>query len=116
MSIYYRRRYILNKVELIELLKTLKNVSIDNPFSRGNHIVARHKQNRKWFALIVEINGKLAVNLKCDPMKSDFLRQVNNAIIPAWHMNKVHWNTVFVNNIDLNELKELIEYSYELTK
>lgn len=116
MLILVGGRYILNKIELIDLLKTLKNVSIDNPFSRGNHIVARHKQNQKWFALIVEINGRLAVNLKCDPIKSDFLRRVNKAIIPAWHMNKVHWNTVFVNNIDLNELKELIEYSYELTK
>lgn len=107
---------ILNKSELIDLLKMLENVLIENPFSRGDSLVVRHKGNRKWVALIVEINGKLAINLKCDPIKSDFLRQVNNAIIPAWHMNKVHWNTVFVNDIDLNELKELIEYSYELTK
>ncbi len=106
----------MDKIELIDLLKKLENVLIDNPFSKGNALVARHKESRKWFALIFEIDGKLAINLKCDPIKSDFLRQVNNAIIPAWHMNKVHWNTIFVNNIDLNELKELIEYSYELTK
>lgn len=109
-------RCIVNKIELIDLLKTLKNVLIDNPFSKENALVARHKESRKWFALIIEIDGKLAINLKCDPMKSDFLRQVNSAIIPAWHMNKVHWNTVFVNDINLNELKELIEHSYELTK
>ena len=107
---------ILDKVELINLLKLFKNILIDNPFSKGSHLVARHKGNRKWFALIVEINGKLAVNLKCDPMKSDFLRRVNKAIIPAWHMNKIHWNTVFVSEINFEELKELISDSYELTK
>lgn len=106
----------MNRSELIDLLKMSEDVLIDNPFSRGDSLVARHKESRKWFALVIEINGKLAINLKCDPMKSDFLRQVNSAIIPAWHMNKLHWNTVFVNDIDLNELKELIEYSYELTK
>lgn len=106
----------MDKVELIDLLNTFKNISIDNPFSRGNHLVARHKENRKWFALIAEINEKLAINLKCDPVKSDFLRKVNKAIVPAWHMNKLHWNTIFVNEIDINELKELIEDSYEITK
>ena len=106
----------MKKREFIDLLKTFPGALTDNPFQKGEHVVARHKKNKKWFALIIELNGELAVNLKCDPMKADFLRSINPSIIPAWHMNKTHWNTVFVNKIDLSLLKEMIWDSYEITK
>ena len=50
----------------------------------------RHRANKKSFALIYERNGKLYVNLKCDPMEADFLRQAFVDVTPAYHMNKVH--------------------------
>lgn len=106
----------MKKREFIALLKTFPSTLIDNPFRKGEHVVARHKNNKKWFALVFELNGELAVNLKCDPMKADFLRSVNSSVIPAWHMNKAHWNTVFVNKVDLSLLKEMIWDSYETTK
>ena len=106
----------MKKAELIELLKAFPDTLIDNPFSKGESVVARHRVNRKWFALVVELSDGLAVNLKCDPLKADFLRSVDSSIIPAWHMNKVHWNTVFVNKVDLSLLKEMILDSYEITE
>ncbi len=61
--------------------------------------------------------GDHSVNLKCDPKKSEMLRnKYPDDVQPGYHMNKKHWNTV---NIDLTELSEkyvryLIDHSYEL--
>lgn len=106
----------MHKLDLILLLKTFSDCTIDNPFSNKDLVVARHKSNKKWFALIINYNGNLAINLKCEPMKSDFLRSIHSGVIPAWHMNKIHWNTVIINKITTNELTEMICDSYELTK
>jgi len=50
----------------------------------------RHRANTKSFALIYERDGKLYVNLKCDPFEADFLRQAFEGVIPGWHMKKEH--------------------------
>lgn len=79
--------------------------------------VFRHSQNRKWFALVINVNGEEYLNLKTEPNYSDLLRNTYNYIIPAYHMNKEHWNTIIISK-DVNKklLYELIEQSYELTK
>ena len=38
--------------------------------------------------------GQLYLNLKCDPMEAEFFRRVYEGVIPGYHMNKTHWNTV----------------------
>lgn len=65
----------------------------------------------------MEVKGKLYLNVKTDPNYSDILRNAYDYIIPAYHMNKEHWNTIIVSD-DANEtiIKELIEQSYELTR
>ena len=48
---------------------------------------------------------------------SDILRNTYNYIIPAYHMNKEHWNTIIIDkNVDETLVKELIDQSYELTR
>lgn len=75
----------------------------------------RHRSNKKIFALIFEKEG-LCINLKCDPMASDFLRRAYAGVTPAYHMNKVHWNTVKLNrDVPDDELFKMIENSYILT-
>ena len=56
------------------------------------------------------------VNLKCDPERSIELREIYDGLIyPGFHMNKVHWNTIELeNNIPEILLRELIDHSYEL--
>ena len=55
------------------------------------------------------------VNLKCDPERSVELREEYEDIIPGWHMNKHHWNTVyFERGLSHDFLKELIDHSYDL--
>jgi len=60
--------------------------------------------------------GEQKINLKCNPEKAEELRGEYEGIIPGWHMNKKHWNTVLVNSSDVSDVlvKELINHSYDL--
>ena len=59
--------------------------------------------------------GQPSVNLKCDPDKAEELRAEYNDIQPGYHMSKIHWNTINVNQkVSDKMIKELIDHSYEL--
>ncbi|MGJ5642586.1 MmcQ/YjbR family DNA-binding protein [Formosa sp. S-31] len=60
--------------------------------------------------------GKPAVNLKCDPVEAENLRADYASIKPGYHMNKTHWNTVNLNQGDLNLdlVLKMIDNSYQL--
>ena len=68
----------------------------------------------KMFALSALDARPLTVNLKCDPDEAVGLREEYAAIVPGWHMNKRHWNTVTVSGVPGPMLRELIEDSYDL--
>jgi predicted DNA-binding protein (MmcQ/YjbR family) len=72
------------------------------------------KVGGKMFALI-DIEEGMSANLKCNPERAVELREKYNGIIPGYHMNKFHWNTVSL-NLDVEEtlIIELINHSYEL--
>jgi predicted DNA-binding protein (MmcQ/YjbR family) len=54
-------------------------------------------------------------NVKCDPEKALLLREEFDEVQPGWHMNKTHWNTVFMNGrLSDYQLKEMIDHSYDL--
>jgi len=89
----------------------------DNITDPGKWTVMRHRSNRKSFAFIFEHGGKLCVNLKCDPFDAGFLRQAFEDVTPAYHMNKVHWNTVTLGgDVPADEVKQMIQLSYDLIK
>lgn len=68
----------------------------------------------KMFALL-DVDAFVSINLKCDPEKAIELRESHQGIQPGYHMNKTHWNTVFLNDDVTDELLvELIDHSYEL--
>lgn len=106
------------KQEIIDYCLTLYNTFEDHPFSDDNvSVVMKHLDNKKWFALIMEVKGELYLNVKTNPNYSDILRNSYNYIIPAYHMNKELWNTIIIRkNVDESLVKELIEQSYTLTK
>jgi predicted DNA-binding protein (MmcQ/YjbR family) len=61
--------------------------------------------------------GKLYLNLKCDPLEADFLRQAFEGVIPGWHMNKEHWNSVIIGtDVPEEEIKRQIGNSYDMIK
>ncbi|MFJ8852246.1 MmcQ/YjbR family DNA-binding protein [Streptomyces sp. NPDC102437] len=68
----------------------------------------------KMFALSALDARPLTVNLKCDPDEAVRLREKYDAVVPGWHMNKRHWNTVTVSGVPDRALRELIEDSYDL--
>ena len=69
----------------------------------------------KMFALVSTDEEPLRMNLKCDPEKAEVLRELFPAIIPGYHMNKRHWNTVILDgSIADAELCAMIDDSYEL--
>jgi predicted DNA-binding protein (MmcQ/YjbR family) len=55
------------------------------------------------------------INLKCDPEKAIDLRERYEAVLPGYHMNKKHWNTVVLDgSIPAQELRAMIDHSYDL--
>lgn len=73
------------------------------------------KVSGKMFALIGTNDDPLRINLKCDPAKAEILRELNPAIIPGYHMNKRHWNTVLLDgSLPDAEIFAMIDESYQL--
>ncbi|MFG2617938.1 MmcQ/YjbR family DNA-binding protein [Streptomyces sp. NPDC048507] len=68
----------------------------------------------KVFALTALDAEPLKVNLKCDPEEALRLRAEHAAVVPGWHMNKRHWNTVTVGGLPDALVRELVEDSYDL--
>jgi predicted DNA-binding protein (MmcQ/YjbR family) len=110
----------MTRQDLIDFCLTLHAVYEDYPFDSVKDgtewAVMRHKKNKKSFALIYVRNEKLCVNLKCEPNEADFLRGIFRDVIPAYHMNKTHWNTVYIGgDVPDDEVKNMILHSYNLT-
>ena len=73
------------------------------------------KIKNKWFGLLVEREGNLQINLKCDPDEALILRDLFKSVLPGYHMNKKHWNTVILDgSIPEKEIEAMIYSSYVL--
>ncbi|WP_263170549.1 MmcQ/YjbR family DNA-binding protein [Streptomyces sp. SCSIO ZS0520] len=68
----------------------------------------------KVFALSALDAEPLTISLKCDPEEAVRLRERHPEIVPGYHLNKRHWNTVTVGPLPDRQLRELIEDSYDL--
>jgi predicted DNA-binding protein (MmcQ/YjbR family) len=72
------------------------------------------KVNGKIFAL-VNLDGDLSINLKCDPTLAIDLRERHAAVTPGYHMNKKHWNTVLLDgSVPDKEVFSWIDHSFNL--
>jgi predicted DNA-binding protein (MmcQ/YjbR family) len=70
----------------------------------------------RMFALLGHLDGNEVVSLKCDPERSAVLRASYDAIVPGYHLNKEHWNTLILDgSLPPPLVTELIDHSYELT-
>lgn len=103
--------------EVIDFSLTLKDTYEDYPFQDFNWTIMRHKDNKKMFAAIYERFGNIWINVKCDPNLSYMWRGAFEAVIPAYHMNKLHWNSIILDGtIPPDDIKNMIYDSYQLTK
>jgi len=93
-------------------IRSLEGVTFDYPFDEKTRV---YRVSEKMFALTSK-ESPIRVNLKCDPIYALELRSLYKGIIAGYHMNKKHWNTVSVEDSDVDEAlaKELIEHSYAL--
>ena len=87
----------------------------DAPFHDPNWQLVRVKQSRKAFLWTYEKDGRIHLNLKTTPDKRDFYRSVYPSVIPGWHQNKEHWNTLILDgSIPDKDIKRMISESYDL--
>jgi predicted DNA-binding protein (MmcQ/YjbR family) len=75
------------------------------------------KTSNKIFLLIGLDNNPLSFNVKCNPDKALELREQFPCVVPGYHMNKKHWNTIIVDgSVSSKQIKEWIDDSYHLIK
>ena len=95
-----------------EYLLSMPNSKLDYPFGEE---VAVYKVNDKMFAIVQEKSDPLQLSLKCDPLLAETLRAKYETVLPGYHLNKKHWNTiVLTGQLPWEEIKGLIRHSYEL--
>ena len=74
-----------------------------------------YKVCNKMFALMHHDNGIPRLNLKCDPDDAEVLRSIFDAVKPGYHMNKRHWNSVYLDgSISEGAICQMIDDSYDL--
>ena len=85
------------------------------PFHDYNWILVRVKSNKKAFLWTYEKDGYICLNLKTDPAWRDLWRSTYKSVIPGYHQNKEHWNTVILDgSIPRKDIERMITESYEL--
>ena len=98
--------------QLEEIVLAQPNARLDYPFGKD---VAVYKVGDKMFALIAEGSNPVRISLKCDPQLAVILRDKYETILPGYHLNKKHWNTILCSGqLTRDELKDLIIHSYSL--
>lgn len=103
--------------DVLDYGMTLPDVYIDAPFRDDNWVLLRCKKNGRAFAWTYERNGNMCVNVKVDKEWRDFWRSTYEAVIPGYHQNKEHWNTIILNGtVPENDIKRMIAESYDLVK
>lgn len=91
------------------------NTYQDAPFRDTNWQLVRYKDNRKAFLWTYERNGYINLNVKADPEWRDFWRDKYTSVVPGWHQNKEHWNTIILDGtVPLDDIKCMIKESYYL--
>lgn len=99
--------------EFLEYCISKPGVEETFPFDEDTLVM---KVMGKMWALTSLSSEPFRINLKCDPERAQILREEHEEILPGWHMNKKHWNTVVVGEglLKRSLILDLIDHSYEL--
>jgi predicted DNA-binding protein (MmcQ/YjbR family) len=101
----------MNVEDIHDYCLSLKGTTEGFPFGDSTLVF---KVKGKIYALL-NLDGDLSINLKCDPVKAIELREECPSVQPGYHMNKQHWNTVLIDgSVPAIRIKEWIDHSYEL--
>ena len=116
----------MTKQEFFEHCLKTYGTTPDYPFGHGlETAVFRHKDNRKWYALLMKLSRRkfgldsdeliYVVNLKV-PMELSCSFGVEDGVYPAYHMNKLHWVSVLLPDATDDVVRFLVSVSFELTE
>lgn len=91
---------------------------LDFPFGEGTSVYKvgdKATNDGKIFAIIADDSKPLRVSLKCDPQLATFLRDKYETVLPGYHLNKKHWNTIIcTGQLSDDEIQDLARLSYRL--
>ena len=116
----------MNREQLMQFISERYSTDGEHPWEKyPKHTVFRHYNNKKWFALIMDIpKDKLGLketgtidilNIKCEPILIGSLR-LESGFFPAYHMNKTNWITIALDgSVNDEKIKWLLDMSFELT-
>lgn len=106
---------MVTREEVLEYGLTFPNTYIEAPFHDPNWQLVRIKGSKKAFLWTYERDGYINLNVKTDPEWRDFWRNTYEAVIPGWHQNKEHWNTIILDGtIPDNDIMRMIAESYDI--
>lgn len=101
-----------------KILLNLPGTWLDFPFGEGTSVYKvgdKANNEGKLFAIIQDGSKPLRISLKCDPQLAQNLREKYESVLPGYHLNKKHWNTIICSGqLSDDELHDLIRHSYEL--
>jgi len=105
--------------EIEEYILSMPGAWLDYPFGEGTSVYkVGHKdvdEDEKMFALITDDSKPLRVSLKCDPQLALLLREKYETVVPGYHLNKKHWNTIIcTGQLPDDDFKDLIRLSHRL--
>ncbi len=101
--------------EALEYGLSFPNTYQDAPFHDPNWQLVRVKKSKKAFLWTYEREGFIHLNVKVDPEWRDFWRSAYSSVIPGWHQNKEHWNTIILDgSVPRKDIERMIAESYDL--
>ncbi len=103
------------RTEILEYGLSFPDAYQDAPFHDENWQLLRYRGNKKAFLWTYEKDGFLNLNVKTDPEKAFFWRDIYSAVRPAYHQNKRHWITIILDgSIPDKDIRLMIAESYDL--
>lgn len=101
--------------EVLSYGLSFPNTYQDAPFHDENWQLVRVRGSKKAFLWTYEREGMLCINIKVSPEWRDFWRNVYESVIPGYHQNKEHWNTVILDGtVPDDDINRMIAESYDL--
>mgnify|MGYP000926050415 FL=1 len=106
---------MISREEALAYGLSFPNTYEEAPFHDSNWQLVRVMPSKKAFLWIYERNGYINLNVKADPERGYFWRSVYKSVIPGYHQNKKHWNTIILDGtIPDEDIKTMIAESYDI--
>lgn len=116
----------MTREEVIKYIDEKCNAQLEKMWQKyPNYVVFRHQRNRKWFGLLMDVStenlglaGDAVIDVLDVKLPPETVAEMVNepGYLPAYHMNKTHWITVRLDQVNAAEVEKLLAVSYELTK